>query len=142
MLTSSQKWYQNIKKDPIRYKRHLAKKRKGFLERKYKNPESLERMKVNYRKWRDNTRNATFGAYGSKCTCCGEDKREFLCIDHVNGKGNQERIKVRKNGGIHFYAYLRRLKFPPGYRVLCHNCNMSFGTYGYCPHKTNSPSFF
>ena len=25
--------------------------------------------------------------------------------------------------------------FPPGFRVLCHNCNQALGAYGYCPHK-------
>jgi hypothetical protein len=26
--------------------------------------------------------------------------------------------------------------FPDGFQVLCHNCNMSIGLYGYCPHQT------
>jgi hypothetical protein len=29
---------------------------------------------------------------------------------------------------------LARNGFPDGYRVLCHNCNMALGQYGYCPH--------
>jgi formylmethanofuran dehydrogenase subunit E len=33
-------------------------------------------------------------AYGGKCNCCGEDKYEFLAIDHVNGGGKKEREKM------------------------------------------------
>lgn len=71
-------------------------------------------------------------AYGRFCYCCGEGRIEFLCIDHINGGGTQE----RKNGlrGQAFYRYLIKNNFPPGYRVLCHNCNMSLGKFGYCPH--------
>lgn len=72
-------------------------------------------------------------AYGGKCECCQEERIEFLCIDHINGCGNEER---KKHGlGSNFYYYLVRENFPEGYRVLCHNCNMSYGSYGYCPHN-------
>lgn len=137
MLTPGQKWYRKIKANPTKYREYLSKKRESFINRKYKD---VERMKSNYRKWRDNTRKATFEAYGGKCACCGETRKEFLCIDHINGEGNKERRKTHKNGGVHFYAYLRRKGFPAGYRVLCHNCNMSLGTWGYCPHQTIDPS--
>lgn len=30
---------------------------------------------------------------------------------------------------------LKRNKFPKGYRILCHNCNLSKSFYGYCPHQ-------
>jgi hypothetical protein len=67
------------------------------------------------------------------CACCGEMTYHFLSLDHVDGGGNKERIKLQL-GGSHFYTRLEREGFPPGYRVLCHNCNMSYGFYGYCPH--------
>jgi len=59
---------------------------------------------------------------------------EFLAIDHINGGGEKERRKLRR-GGVNFCIWLRSHDFPKGYRVLCHNCNMSLGIYGYCPHK-------
>jgi hypothetical protein len=33
------------------------------------------------------------------------------------------------------YHYLRKHNYPPGFRVLCHNCNMAFGHFGRCPHE-------
>ena len=66
------------------------------------------------------------------CACCGESNVEFLGIDHINGNGAEERRKV--GGGNNIYTYLRTRGLPLGYRVLCHNCNMSIGFYGYCPH--------
>ena len=70
--------------------------------------------------------------YGSKCACCGESRLEFLCMDHINGGGSKHR-KSRKFSTI--YRWLLSNNYPPGFRVLCHNCNMSLGLYGYCPHK-------
>ena len=50
-------------------------------------------------------------AYGGyKCTCCGETEPKFLSIDHT------------------------------GYQILCHNCNMALGSYGYCPHSSIKPT--
>lgn len=85
-------------------------------------------------------RREVIDAYGSECACCGEKHIEFLAIDHVNGNGRQERLKVRRIGHS-FYLWLRRNGFPKeGFRVLCHNCNQSLGLYGYCPH--HAPSMF
>jgi hypothetical protein len=66
-----------------------------------------------------------------KCECCGEDRLEFLCIDHVNGNGKQHR---RELGHKRIVDWLEMNGFPEGFRVLCHNCNLSHGFYGYCPH--------
>jgi hypothetical protein len=67
-----------------------------------------------------------------KCSCCGERTPEFLAIDHINGGGTQHRKEVPANK---FYRWLRDNNWPEGYRVLCHNCNSSYGYYGYCPHQ-------
>jgi len=75
--------------------------------------------------------------YGGKCACCGESILEFLAIDHPNGGGNKDRIEkcgAKNRGGDNFYRTLKRLGFPSGYRVLCHNCNQARGYYGGCPH--------
>lgn len=69
--------------------------------------------------------------YGGICDCCGETDLKVLSIDHI-GNGRPE---GRKRHGMNLYAVLRRSNFPAGYRVLCLNCNMALGFYGYCPHK-------
>ena len=71
--------------------------------------------------------------YGGKCFCCGEDRSEFLALDHENGDGKEQR-KVHGQGR-NFYMWLKRKGFPSGFRVACHNCNLAMGFYGYCPHQ-------
>jgi len=77
-------------------------------------------------------------AYGGKCECCGEDRFEFLTIDHIDGNGSKHKREVVGGGGDKFYWWLQRNKFPKGFRVLCFNCNCSRGSFGYCPHKEES----
>lgn len=71
-------------------------------------------------------------AYGGKCVCCGEDRHEFLTIDHVNGGGSEHRRRM----GSKTYRWLKKYKFPKeGFRLLCSNCNNALGLFGYCPHE-------
>lgn len=74
--------------------------------------------------------------YGGQCACCGEAHIEFLSIDHVNGRGSgaEHRKALGGRAGSWFYLWLRKAQYPLGLRVLCNNCNMSLGMYGYCPH--------
>ena len=75
--------------------------------------------------------------YGRVCACCHETQLEFLAIDHINGNGQKDRIEkcgYRTRGGVDFYRALKRLNYPLGYRVLCHNCNMAISHYKKCPH--------
>jgi hypothetical protein len=37
------------------------------------------------------------------------------------------------NSGV--YRSLRNQGYPPGYQVLCHNCNWAKYAYGECPHQ-------
>ena len=82
--------------------------------------------------WRK-MRKAAIDAYGGVCRCCGEGTYEFLAIDHINGGGNKHHRSLR--GRNHLIRLLRQQDYPPGYQVLCHNCNMARGFYGRCPHE-------
>jgi len=68
----------------------------------------------------------------NSCSCCGENHLEFLAIDHIDGGGNTLR-KIEKNHGS--TRWFKANNYPEGFRVLCHNCNMSLGSWGYCPHQ-------
>ena len=145
----------SIKADPIKYAEYLAKiKPWNANARARRTPEQKECVRLRNLKWRQenrerdklnkinhrkNLRCAVIKAYGNKCACCGEDRIEFLAIDHIHGGGNKHRESFGKWGrkGYHFYYWLKRNKWPIGYRVLCHNCNQSLGHYGYCPHTTS-----
>ncbi len=74
-------------------------------------------------------------AYGNRCACCGESIAEFLSVDHVNGRAGKNRKELNLTGRA-FYLWLKRAGFPQGeFRLLCHNCNIARGHYGYCPHE-------
>lgn len=78
-------------------------------------------------------KDAAYAAYGGyECACCGETTKEFLQLDHVNNDGAEHRRAI---GGLTIYAWLKKANYPPGFQVLCANCNHAKGHYGECPHK-------
>lgn len=73
------------------------------------------------------------GGKSPACACCGESIMDFLTLDHINGHGTKQRERIRR-GGHSFCAYLRTRGYPPGFRVLCFNCNCA-RRLGPCPHE-------
>jgi hypothetical protein len=69
------------------------------------------------------------------CACCEEREPLFLAVDHINGGGNQERKLLGVQGGYQFYRWLVENDFPPGYQILCNNCNGAKGSGFLCPHE-------
>lgn len=69
--------------------------------------------------------------YGNACACCGESTYEFLQIDHIANNGAEHRRTIGK--GI--YGWLIRNNYPPGFQILCANCNLAKAHYGHCPHQ-------
>ena len=76
-------------------------------------------------------------AYGGYvCACCGETEPLFLTIDHVRSDGAAHRKRLGSLGGARFYKWLRDNGYPPGFQVLCMNCNHGrHRNGGKCPHK-------
>lgn len=72
--------------------------------------------------------------YGGKCVCCGENRYEFMAIDHINGGGVQHRKSIGWSGNS-IAKWLRKNDYPDGFRILCHNCNLAKGFYKVCPHE-------
>lgn len=99
-------------------------------------------MKVRHAKWRHSLRKEALFKYGGKCGCCGEDRYEFLAIDHKNGGGNKHRNSGEFHPGLGFLMWLKKNSWPKDFRVLCHNCNSAMGYYGYCPHKSRRANDF
>lgn len=83
---------------------------------------------------RKTKRDRVFNHYGGYiCKCCGETIELFLTIDHINGGGNNHRKKIGKK----IINWLIRNDLPPGYQVLCFNCNCGRSkNNGICPHHT------
>lgn len=82
-------------------------------------------------------------AYGGRCECCGESRRDFLSLDHKNNDGAHERRKINgSNSGCsnRVWQILRKAGWPKGnYRLLCYNCNLgrqrNWEHPGICPHE-------
>lgn len=77
-----------------------------------------------------------------KCACCGEKRIAFLTLDHEDGGGSAHRRELSKSrkdsrspGGLAVYYWIRNNGYPPGFRVLCFNCNCARGAWGRCPHE-------
>jgi hypothetical protein len=63
-----------------------------------------------------------YGNGEAKCQC-GVNELALLTIDHIAGGGNQHRKEIGlKGAGYGFYRWLKKNGFPPGYQVLCWNC--------------------
>ena len=118
------------KKYSYRYKQ----KQSEYQKKYYSNPINKEKgNKKSNERWR-NERIRCLSHYSDgkiECGCCKENNYEFLAIDHINGGGNKH---IKSIGGK-LVRWLIKNNFPQGFRVLCHNCNMSLGHHGYCPHE-------
>ena len=94
----------------------------------------IKNADVILKKKRDYTlriKNEGIDKYGGKCDCCGESIREFLTIEHKNGRNkNNKRLTGRK-----MWAKAKAEGYPSKYTVLCFNCNCAKGAFGFCPHE-------
>lgn len=111
----------------------------AYLRNKRQNdPEWAARDREYHNAWARKVRNEVLEAYSDGkvcCSCCGEDNDVFLAVDHINGGGSEEK---RQRKGAKIYGWLRSRKFPPGYQVLCHNCNYAKHILGACVHRESA----
>lgn len=127
----SKRYYEN-NKERIRV-------RKRATEAKRRDLYSANKRKNQARR-RNLGRRLVVGHYSQntyRCACCGESQYDFLEIDHVNGAGGKENIQLfgRRAVGSALYLWLIKNGFPPGYQILCSNCNNSKGRHGTCVHQ-------
>ena len=71
---------------------------------------------------------------GAVCKNCGCDDIRVLQLDHINGGGSRHYKKLKAEGQT-LHSWLIKKKLPPGFQVLCHNCNFAKGHYDGCPHE-------
>ena len=78
-----------------------------------------------------------FDHYGRECECCGETEMKFLTVDHIKEiRSYKQRTEMGHNW---MYRWLVKNNFPPGYRILCSNCNFGRSRNGgVCPHQEGS----
>lgn len=87
----------------------------------------------NGRACKDRLYDLFFDHYGYQCTCCGESRRDFLTIEHLNGGGSAHR-KRSPGGADRIIREIRDAGWPKEYTTLCMNCNFAKWRKGVCPH--------
>lgn len=122
--------YQNEKR---KEKPDYAEKKRIATRKRWRDPEGRAKLIFAHKRRHKEIRALVITKYGSMCSCCGENHFEFLAIDHINGKGKEHR-KQNGNSTQGFYRWLYKNPIQSDLRLLCHNCNLAYGLYGYCPH--------
>jgi len=84
-------------------------------------------------------------AYGGPvCNGCGETEVAVLQMDHTNGGGNKHAAEIANGDAVRgrskMYKWLRDNNFPPGFRVLCSNCNIRAARGIPFPNESSSQS--
>lgn len=99
-----------------------AKRRSATRREYFKSHYLLQKEKYNQnsRKGLNNLRTQIFDLLGFICTNCGFDDIRALQIDHVNGNGRQEILKLKST-----YTYYKKILDDKlgNYQILCANCN-------------------
>jgi hypothetical protein len=71
-----------------------------------------------------------YSAGKMECARCGIDDIDVLTIDHIDQGGAKHRRdngiagSNSRTGTTYFARWLKQNGYPPGYRVLCFNCNI------------------
>jgi hypothetical protein len=79
-----------------------------------------------------------FGEPHCQCSWCPIKHIEFLQIDHIDGSGfmhvsGEGKNPNRRLDGPHLIRWIIKNNFPPGFQVLCCNCNFAKGNKNKCP---------
>ena len=83
---------------------------------------------------RKKIKNEVLAIYGNACACCKCTVKEFLTIDHIDGRGALHRKLTGR--GTNFYSWLKKNNYPKdNYQILCFNCNFAKHVFDVCPHQ-------
>lgn len=152
--TSSKKYKDALKKDPVKWKLYKQKESDYNKEQRKNNPEFIKKAKQAHDRWyQDNNLLARESSNKSRmltkvqvlmhysngviqCSCCGELEIDFLTMDHVENR-------KKWNHGVGFtgnriYSWLKKNNYPEGFKVSCFNCNIARAfkrNNGVCPHQ-------
>jgi hypothetical protein len=106
-------------------KRWNSKESSKELKRKYYK-DNREKILLRNRKHNKNLKIEVLSHYSKDipvCLVCGILDVDVLTIDHISGGGNKHKSSIGGSLGRKLYTFLKKSGFPPGYQVLCFNCN-------------------
>jgi hypothetical protein len=105
---------------------------------KASNPDKVQAAQQRYReRHKGELKAAVIAAYGGRCACCGETNHVFLTLEHPNGDGAEHRHRLGRSGDSVYYD-LKKRGWPPGFEILCWNCQWGRRSNGgVCPHQEN-----
>ena len=136
-------WCKTCTSDNHKIKRSLGLYRDKKQEKIYRDTNRKHIRERNQRRELA-TKIEVFNSYGGfRCSClkCPETSpnNKLYTIDHINGGGIRQREKLGIRAGRSFYLWLKKNDYPPGYQVLCWNCNCGRSTNnGICPHMLDT----
>lgn len=116
---NSELWQAQLEYQKEYRNRNREKLRARWQQNYHKN---LDRMRKKARDEALKLRMEVFSHYSQrdiKCALCGESDIDVLCLDHI-----EPALKSSKASTTRLYRQLKHEGYPPGYRVLCFNCNM------------------
>ena len=101
------------------------------MRRLRQDPATRQRLREQTSEWKRTLRYEVLSHYSGdqpSCARCGFSDLRALCLDHVGNDGaahRKELLATQHRGASSgaFYVDVRRRHFPPGFQVLCHNCN-------------------
>jgi len=143
---NDENWYASKKRDHSR----ICKKCNNKQSKEWQQ-DNRDRYNQLVKKWQQNNkdrcnqlvreenqrlRDEVIDAYGGECACCGETRKEYLTIDHIDGNGNKQKREIGVKDSRSLYRWLRQNNYPEGFQVLCFNCNCGKGSYSVCPHNS------
>lgn len=88
----------------------------------YENKSKREIINIQVSRSIHYARIAAVGKLGGKCKRCGFEDMRALQIDHILGRGNED----RRNKMVGYKLYLEIIRNPLAkekYQILCANCN-------------------
>lgn len=131
----SKRWAaQNPEKMRQYQKDYYVRNRDAVRERKNKQKAQPQSREVRERRYHRSKVMVLrkYGGDNPRCVCCGEDKYEFLTIDHIVPGNGYYRTKA--TGENLYYILMRETTDRNTYQILCYNCNMGKRTRPDCPH--------
>ncbi len=132
--------YLHRRKRAIEYSRKYRKLHIEKITDYNKEYSKLHRGEINTRQNIANRRikRSVLELFGGKCACCGENRFEFLTMDHINDDGKEHRKRggeLWHADGVYRWALKNSEKALKILQILCWNCQMAKAFFGACPHR-------